>query len=238
MIKQRWFRAMARLVERLTIPGIVLHYALRKTAIRRLTRQAIETRANQLVVLGAGYDSIAADFSQEFTNLQVWEIDHPATQKCKALALDFVNVNAVNLVPADLSKIGPRQILTEATRFRSGLPTVWIAEGLLMYFDESIVARVFQQTATISAPGSRFIFTFMRPDRSNRLRFEEQTPLVDWWLKYRGEPFHWGMQPDLLPDFIRPWHVLEITDDNSLKQTAQLGSNKSAIGEMICFAEL
>ena len=63
-----WFRGMARLVERSTIPGILLHYALRKKCIARLARTALAGGATQVVVLGAGFDALCFELRREFPN--------------------------------------------------------------------------------------------------------------------------------------------------------------------------
>src|SRR5438132_8589927 len=40
IVRQDWFRPVARLIERITIPGILLHYILRKKCIEGLVRSA------------------------------------------------------------------------------------------------------------------------------------------------------------------------------------------------------
>jgi O-methyltransferase involved in polyketide biosynthesis len=107
-----------------------------------------------------------------------------------------------------------------------------------MYFTEAVVRRIFQQTAAISGTGSRFIFTFMHPDSAGRLRFEKQTPLVDWWLKRRGEPFRWGTASGNLAAFIGPWQGSHLHDADNLRRVG--GKDVTSViarGEMICIAE-
>ena len=238
ILKQPWFRMIAKLLERLTTPGIVIHYALRKNCIRGLAREAVIAGIDQVVILGAGFDSLALDLQQEFESTRAWEIDHPATQRIKALALGPALAPRLNLVPADLSKIDLDQIL-HRTAFRTEQRTLWIAEGLLMYFDESAVSRLFKQAAAMTGTGSRFIFTFMRPDASGRVRFEAQTRLVDWWLQITGEPFGWGTTAEHLSAFIQPWRRERLWGaDEMIKCVNETLTQKPAVGEMICLAEL
>src|SRR5262249_55737293 len=41
IVRQTWFRPIAKLMQRITIPGILLQYALRKKCIRALVRSAL-----------------------------------------------------------------------------------------------------------------------------------------------------------------------------------------------------
>ena len=238
LLKQPWFRLIAGIIERATIPGIVLHYALRKDRILRCARESVTAGAKQAVILGAGFDSLGYDLKQKFPALNLWELDHPATQRLKASALRQMQSTELQLIPADLSNTGLVQILSDHPGFCAQQRTLWVAEGLLMYFEETTVSRIFEQTAGTSGAGSRFIFTFMRPDSARRLRFEQQTPLVDWWLKMSGEPFRWGSTPERLAEFIRPWRISQLYDAADLRPGADELSPEAARGEMICVAEL
>ena len=78
IVQQTWFRPIAKLVERITIPGILLHYALRKRCIRELLRSALANGVAQVVILGAGFDPLSSELQGEFPTARFWEIDHPA----------------------------------------------------------------------------------------------------------------------------------------------------------------
>jgi len=234
-----WFRKLAAIVQRLTIPGIVLHYATRKRCINDLANGVITLGINQTVVLGAGFDAFGAELRERSDNLRVWELDHPATQRCKRRALASMGITSVNLISADLTKVGLKQTLTGQADLRPGEKTLWLAEGLLMYFAAETVSRIFEDAAAKCARGSRFIFTFMQPDRRKRIRFQNQTLLVDWWLQFGHEPFRWGSSPESLPEFIKPWRVLEVFGSDDLEQlNANRPNQPTAVGEMICLAEL
>jgi methyltransferase (TIGR00027 family) len=193
ILRQRWFRWFAQLVERLTVPGILRHYAMRKKCIARLATEAVESGITQVVVLGAGFDGLGPDLQRNFPDVRVWEIDHPATQQSKQAALDHIDPNRFRLVPADLFNSDLTMLLSNAAGFDQNQPTFWIAEGLLMYFPDQIVSRIMRQTMALSCASSRFAFTFMQRQPGERIRFQEQTRLVDWWLRVRGEPFQWGI---------------------------------------------
>jgi methyltransferase (TIGR00027 family) len=234
-----WFRSVAAVVERATIPGITRHYAMRKKCIAQLARDAVREGIAQIVVLGAGFDSLTIALEREFADVRFWEIDHPATQRHKEFAVGSVDPSRFQFIGANLSAVDLPEALLTSKRFRSEQGTLWIAEGLLMYFSEGTVSRLFEHLRNMSAPGSRFIFTFMQRDSGGRVRFRNQTMLVDLWLQFRGEPFRWGIAREDLTKFISPWRVLCIYDENDLsKRDSAAGNRPLAAGEIICLAEI
>jgi methyltransferase (TIGR00027 family) len=239
IVQQTWFRPIAKLVERMTIPGILLHYALRKKCISELTRSALADRVVQVVILGAGFDPLSSELQREFRTAQFWEIDHPATQRYKVRACSAIGVERVNFVAVDLSAAG---LDTEAlldNGFDPAKPTFWIAEGLLMYFPADVVFSLIRTLGSLSAPGSQLAFTFMEQQRDGPIRFDSQTKLVTWWLRTRGEPFLWGTTRSELAQFIQPWRVLRFLDDYDLRKIeSDVADEVIAKGEVICLAAI
>ena len=237
--RRRWFQRVASLIERLTIPGILRHYALRKRCIAQLTRAALENDIAQIVVFGAGFDPLALELHYEFPRAHFWEIDHPATQHHKSRALGEIDTERFHFVAADLTIDDVNANVLASSGFDSKQRTFWIAEGLLMYFPENPVANLLNAVARLSARGSRFAFTFMERRHDGRVRFEGQTRLVDWWLRQHGEPFAWGIERDHLAKFARPWQVIRIFDDADLRALdLSSGHFPLAVGELICLAEI
>lgn len=227
------------MIERATVPGIMRHYATRKQCIALLAREAVRDEIVQVVILGAGFDSLALALHAEFANAQFWEIDHPATQRHKEAALETVDRNRFHFLAANLSAVDLEKASLVATGFRLEQKTLWIAEGLFMYFSERIVLHLLEQARKMSAPGSRFIFTFMEPDSEGRVRFRSQTRLVDLWLRFQGEPFRWGIGRKNLVELISPWRVVRVYEDSDLRRFDLNSAEMTlAAGELICVAEI
>jgi methyltransferase (TIGR00027 family) len=239
IVRQSWFRPIARLIERITIPGILLHYALRKKCISELVRSALANGLAQVVILGAGFDPLSCELEQEFSTAQFWEIDHPATQRHKVRACSEIGVERVHFVAVDLSAARLDAETLISSGFDPAKRTFWIAEGLLMYFPADIVSSLMRTLSSLSASGSQFAFTFMEKQRSGDIRFHSQTKLVTVWLRARGEPFLWGTTRSELPEFIRPWHVIRFFDHDDLRNMeSELADEVIAKGEVICLAAI
>jgi methyltransferase (TIGR00027 family) len=239
MVRQSWFRPIAKLVERITIPGILLHYALRKKCIKALVRSGLTNGVAQVVILGAGFDSLSSELQREFPTAQFWEIDHPATQRHKVRACSEIGVKQLHFLAIDLSTAGVDKDTLTSSGFDPGKATFWIAEGLLMYFPADTVSSLMKTLSTLSAPGSEFAFTFMEKQRDGHIRFDSQTKLVDWWLGRRGEPFFWGASRSELAEFMQPWRVIRFFDHNDLREMeSERADEIIAKGEVICLAAI
>ena len=238
IVQQGWFRPIAKLIERITIPGILLHYASRKKCIAGLVRSALIKGPTQVVVIGAGFDPLSFELHQEFPSAQFWEIDHPATQRHKLRTFSKAGADRLHFVAMDLSATAFDSQALIKNSFDPTRRAVWIAEGLLMYLAQDVVASFMRTLKSLSAPASQFIFTFMEKQRGGRIRFDSQSKLVDWWLSRRGEPFLWGSTRSQLVDFVSPWHVSRFFDHVDLSKLAsKLTAEPIAKGEVICLAE-
>ena len=239
IIQQSWFPPIANLIERITIPGILLHYVLRKKCIAGLVRSALINGATQLVIIGAGFDPLSFELHQDFTGAPIWEIDHPATQRHKVRAFPKTCSERLHFVPIDLSAAAlDREALIKSS-FDPTHRTFWVAEGLLMYLRADLVSSLMRTLSSLSKPGSHFAFTFMEKQGDGRIRFDSQSKLVDWWLRGRGEPFLWGTTRSELVDLVRPWRVIRFFDHDDLrKMESELADQPIARGEVICLAEI
>ena len=238
MVRRRWSRTISKLTEHLTVPGILLHYGLRKKCLARLAREALANGTTQVVILGAGFDPLAMELHQEFRAAQFWEIDHPATQVHKIRVLPRIDSSRIHFISTDLNRSNLKTDRLAQTGLDSSRPTFWIAEGLLMYLPATKVKSLFGDVKSISAPDSQFAFTFMEKRGDDRIRFQQQTRLADWWLSHRSEPFVWGSVRAELAEFVQPWKVSRFLDQDDLRKMSLVSPDmRLAAGEVICVAE-
>ena len=173
-------------VERLILPGILLHWLARKSLFDALAREALAAGCRQIVIIGAGLDTLAWRMQSA---CPCFEVDHPATQALKHSVLAGGPV----LIPADFMEFSLPEVLRAEPRYDRESPTFFIAEGLLMYLPPTEVDRLFRDLASFSPPESRFAFSFMEKSPGGRLGFRGSHRAVDWWLRLCHEPFQWGL---------------------------------------------
>jgi methyltransferase (TIGR00027 family) len=199
-------RALWRLLERLVLPGIVSHYWHRKRWIERRCRESIAEGFRRVVVIGAGFDTLAVRLAREFPRVDWIEIDHPATQaaKCEALG-DGVLAANLRFVAVDLS-VDPLPI----EHFDDGRATLVIAEGVLMYLSAADIDRLFDALARLRAPSARMVFSFMSKWADGSTGFLPRKRWVERWLAWRKEPFDWAIEPQGIRGFLQPYRLAPV----------------------------
>lgn len=146
--------------------------------------EAVEAGIRQVVILASGLDSRAFRLPWP-AGTTVFEIDQPKVLEYKAatLALHGVGPSADRReVAVDLRQDWPTALVKAG--FDIAQPTVWLAEGLLMYLPADAQDRLFTQITELSARGSRVAAESMgihTDDRRERMkeRFAALTAQLD-----------------------------------------------------------
>ena len=237
-LKHGWARRALFRLERAMVPGIVAHYLARKRRIELAVREALASGIRQVVVAGAGFDTLAARLCQEFPSTLFLELDHPATQAVKRRALS----PAPNLQfhPVDLATEALAPALSASPDFSNTRSSIFIAEGLTMYLSAARVGALFRSLAELAGPAGRVIFTFMEQGDDGAICFRGENPIVSRWLQSRREPFLWGIPRKALPAFLET-HGLGgsvVLDDHDLRAEIlaprELVQIPLAQGECLC----
>lgn len=199
VLRHRAFRQCLMRGEEVVLGGIIAHYLVRKRWIERETRRALAEGIRQIVVVGAGFDSLAWRLHREFPKVRFFELDHPATQKPKRAALD-VGEN-LRFLSVDLSFTLPHEVLGTCAEFAGNEPAFVVAEGLTMYFEEEKVCDILCSMADVAGSGGHVLFTFMEQRADGSIHFRGEHPAVGWWLRLCREPFRWGCTRESVLEF-------------------------------------
>ncbi|MCW1922681.1 class I SAM-dependent methyltransferase [Luteolibacter arcticus] len=242
MARYRWTRWCLMAAERVLLNGISAHYLVRKRWIEREARQALAGHGTrQLVVLGAGYDSLGWRLCQEDRELRCFELDHPATQRSKRGAPGAAV--AFHLLPTDLAAELPEAMLAKCPSFDPERPAVVIVEGLTMYLEPSRVAELLASCGRIAGPRGCVIFTFMERADDGSLGFRGESSWIRRWLRWRKEPFRWGCTRAELDGFLKPLGLIPrlLADHETLRREILnprgAGELSLARGECLCLCE-
>jgi methyltransferase (TIGR00027 family) len=195
-------RAIVHVMELFTVPGLSLHYVLRKRYIEEVLRSALANDFRQLVVIGAGLDTVALRLVAEFPALNAIEVDHPATQSLKRELLHTAGIAApITFLPVDLSRTSLSASLATCAAFDRTVPTLFLAEAVFLYLTEDDVREALRSIRTAAAH-SRIVFTFFAPRSRDPINFQNARPFADWWLRWRGEPMRWAIDPSAMKQFL------------------------------------
>lgn len=243
--QQGWFQLLFHLYERITIPGLALHQALRKKYIEHLLHASLEEGFQQVVVLGGGFDSLALRLHRKFPWVKFIELDHPATQQVKREVIQSRHLAGENLklLSLDLTQQTLEQCLAAYPGYMRDCKTVFLCEGVLMYLEAGEVDGIFAFIRKQEGSSRRFIFTYMEPDKSGQTNFRNSTWLVRLWLWWRKEPFKWGLPREQMRSFLeaRGFSMREMATPEKFRELylhhPDLSGMILAEGENVCVAD-
>lgn len=236
LIARHWFRSLAYAAAKATLPGILQHYVLRKILIREYVVHAISAGTCQIVLLGAGYDTLSLELAAQYPGLSLIEIDHPATQAVKRAAAGTSGTHHIHYIAAELGKQTLHEVFGNCKDFDPGLKTLFIAEGLLMYLTGADISSLLQQIK-MTATETALIFTWMEIQADGWPNFRPASKIIDFFLKKRAEPFLSGMPQDQIPAFLKQqgYALKGLSESTSIcPQDCRI---KPIAGEYICMAE-
>ena len=162
---------------------------------------ALSEHPQQLVILGAGFDSRAFRLPG-LRGITVFEVDHPDTQAAKqrilARALPALPTQ-VRFVACDFQQ-GSLETAMAAARYSEAARSFILWEGVTNYLTEAAVDATLRWCARAS-PGSLLLFTYVHRDV---LSNPAQSPAARLFasLAKAGENLRWGIEPKQLPGFL------------------------------------
>ncbi|CAB9503071.1 Leucine carboxyl methyltransferase [Seminavis robusta] len=253
---------LARCIAAIWYPGFFEGIGFRKLIIECQVRDFLQqhetAERKQVVVVAAGYDTLALRLCREYSSsVNFWEVDHPATSRVKRRVWDNNNNNNstdcdakkndneqqqqplllgsqpsnMEHVMADLTKIRLDTVLKEQPGYDPSLPTIVIVEGLSMYLTEGqIRGLLFDQVQASVSKGSVVMFDFFGWNE------RRQTVEVGWVVpamhKYGftggAEPWVWGLDPNKMDQF------LDDTDWKLMGDVQSCGFENVATLELTC----
>ena len=140
-----------------------------------------------------GFDTLATRLGLGDERIELIEIDHPATQAAKRAAIESLS-HRLQFIACDLGRDDlPAALMSDPRK------TVVIAEGLLMYLTQPTVERLFDQVRALSPAGVHFIFSHLVQWPDGRAGLRPCSRAINAWLRWRGEPFTWAIEPQAVP---------------------------------------
>ncbi|QFY12993.1 SAM-dependent methyltransferase [Nonomuraea phyllanthi] len=139
--------------------AVAFSIVIRTKFLDDLLDRAVASGVRQVVLLGAGMDSRA--FRMDWpAGTRLFEVDtaEPLGFKASVLRQERAVPRCERItVPVDLREDWPAALA--AAGHDPAQPTVWIAEGLLIYLPEDAVQSLLEQVGALSAAGSRMGLT-------------------------------------------------------------------------------
>lgn len=145
------------------IPKGLYEYVISRTKyIDQVFVDAVKNAVEQVVFLGAGYDSRPYRYNALLGNTRVFEADTKATQEYKTYLLNKCGTKIsenITYVPLDFEKDDLFSMLFD-NGYDAQKRTLFIWEGVTFYLSETTVTEMLKKIRENSAAGSRICFDF------------------------------------------------------------------------------
>ncbi len=125
--------------------------------------RAVEEGTDQIVILGAGYDTFAMRHPELSDKVTIFELDQPATQQEKRSRMKNNNIpepDNVRYIASDLNEDDLFEVLA-ANGFETGKPALYSWFGVTYYLPFETVESTLREIAQNSAPNSEVLFDYV-----------------------------------------------------------------------------
>ena len=242
--KSRFLTKIAiRCVDKL-VPGMAGYIVGRTRYLDDYLKARIADGIEQLVIMGAGYDSRAYRIDElKEGKTVVFEVDFPATQKAKeAKVKEIIGYlpKHVVYVPVDFDKGKLAEGLNDKGFDRS-LKTLFIWEGVTPYITPEAMDETLAFVANNSGPDSSIIFDYMLSSALDGTYARRQVHLIRRAWELFAEPltserFSFGIDDGTIEEFLtrRGFYQVVNIDGGSFQSGYFKGTNEN--GKTFCVA--
>lgn len=165
--------------------------------------KAIKQGVKQYVILGAGMDTFAFRRPDLMERLEVFEIDHPATQEFKLhrlAELEWKHPAKLHFIPIDFTK---ENLVTAITRSSSYDPKVkslfsWL--GVTPYLTQDEVFTTLRSIVEVASVNSIVVFDYLDTDIFVPEKVSPQLQKFMDLVQNIGEPIITGFNPQKLTE--------------------------------------
>jgi methyltransferase (TIGR00027 family) len=220
--------SLIHLAERHELAGISTFVLLRHTFIDQHLQEALADGAEQVVMLGAGYDSRAYRFAEELRGRPVHEVDLAPLSRRKAEIVanhreQFVG-NRIRRIEIDFRTESLADRLLDSG-FSVGVRTFVVWEGVSMYLSRMDVSATLSTLREVCGTGSTVAMDFWHPPGGLH-PFDQVRRVAAQATRLVGEPVTFGVPPSNVTAFLDK-HGFEVTD---LVESAELADRYSTAG--------
>jgi methyltransferase (TIGR00027 family) len=185
------------------LPGAMVSAVCRTRFIDDALGEALADGAQQVLILGAGFDSRAYRISG-MEGVSVFEVDHPATQALKRAGLARMLPAPpphVRFVPIDFTRENLKEALG-AAGYRSDLQSFFIWEGVTGYLTAEAVEETLRFVSSSASPGSRIVFSYIHQGVIDGTAQFEGAREVSKYVRRFNEPFTFGLDPEKIAAYL------------------------------------
>jgi methyltransferase (TIGR00027 family) len=211
-------------------PGVNGFLLTRERYIDDVLRNFLDQGGQQLVILGAGYDSRLYRFDIP-ARVKSFEVDHPLTQtdKLEKLQRIFGRIpEQVTYVPVDFNTQSlPERLLSSG--YDPSRISLFIWQGVTMYLTPEGVDTTLAFVAKNAAPGSAIVFDYVYQSVLEGIQKQNEISNMRRYRFMTGEGLTFGIPEGTVGSFLRERGFRQVKDVSmhELKAAYFTGNNAS-----------
>lgn len=205
MVKVPLLRRLAPRVAETLLPGSYWFEIARVKHMDGVLRKELAAGTQQVVILGAGFDSRAYRFAERLAGIPTFEVDHPATasvKRARVHAIFGALPPHVRYVDVDLNVNGQLEERLRAAGYRRELRTLVIWSGVTPYMGAEGVDAVLLWLLHNAAPGSSIVFDYAYREAVEGTTYFYGAPQLLQRVAEGGEPLRFGVARGEIAAFV------------------------------------
>jgi methyltransferase (TIGR00027 family) len=185
--------------------------------------EAIERGVRQIVILGAGLDTLALRRPHGARQIRIYEVDHPATQAWKRQRLAEAQLPLppwLVFVPVDFERDDLGETLA-AAGFQQNSPAFFTWLGVVPYLTQNAIGSTLDYSASIQP--SEVVFDYMEPPQAFSEEMKELVAKRTEQLEKMDERWASRFEPNGIAAILRVRGFCEIEDINFQEIRSRFG---------------
>ena len=187
-----WIRPLEWIIKGMTKPmaPTAMCVVMRARYAEQALEQAVKDGITQYVIIGSGMDSFAFRRPDLMERIDVFEIDHPATQSKKLERIRRLGLtipSRLHFVPADLAKISALDALV-GSGFEMGRPTFLTLLGVVYYLTADSLVETARSISRHLPAGTLLVFDYLLDAESARPEHLSMREKLRSFVARMGEP--------------------------------------------------
>ncbi|MGH9832229.1 MAG: class I SAM-dependent methyltransferase [Blastocatellia bacterium] len=166
----------------------------------------------QIVLLGAGFDTMSPRIKESLRNVKIFEVDDPATQVVKREVIGRIGApENLRFVAVDFEQDDFAEKLRQAG-FGAERRSLIVWMGVTYYLTAQAMARALSQIATPGAAGMRLIFDYMLEEVVDGTTQNRDALSKARIVARLGEPWLFGLKPAEVGDYLAAFNFKLLKD--------------------------
>jgi len=199
--------------------GLYGYLIARTKYLDSIVESAVKDHFEQILIMGAGFDSRGIRLLKEESNITLFELDAPTTQQSKRKQYKKRKIDSpsyIRYIPIDFNEESLENKLAES-EFDSSKKTLFVLEGLTMYLDSESISETFSIIRQNSGHGSRLVFDYVYDSviaQKDKLYGGEEAYNT---VKNAGEEWTFGIKKEELDLFLAQFDFTLMEEMNPVK---------------------